>query len=112
MSDGISEVELQRGKGQLRGGLVLGLEDSMSRMSRIGKGELVNGEILSIDEILRRIDAVTIDQVRGIAADLLAAPRRQKGHVKKHGSAKFGRGAALGAELTTKLPREKKCGQI
>lgn len=72
--DGVTEGELARGKGQLRGGLVLGLEDSMSRMSRIGKGELVHGEVLSIDEILRRIDAVTLDQVRNIAADLLVAP--------------------------------------
>ena len=36
-----------RGKGQLRGGLVLGLEDSGSRMSRIGKAELVYDELLA-----------------------------------------------------------------
>jgi len=69
--DGISDAELVRGQGQLRGGLVLGLEDSMSRMSRIGKGELVHGEILSIDEVLRRIDAVTADDVRDLAAQML-----------------------------------------
>ena len=48
--DGITAEELARGKGQLRGGLVLGLEDSASRMSRIGKAELVHDELLGIDE--------------------------------------------------------------
>jgi predicted Zn-dependent peptidase len=38
---GITEEELTRGQGQLRGGLVLGLEDSASRMSRIAKAELL-----------------------------------------------------------------------
>ena len=45
--------------GQLSGGLVLGLEDTGSRMSRLGKAELVHGELLSIDESLDRIRAVT-----------------------------------------------------
>ena len=53
---GITDEELARGKGQLRGGLVLGLEDSGSRMSRIGKAELVHDELLGIDEVMDRID--------------------------------------------------------
>ena len=58
-ADGITDEELARGKGQLRGGLVLGLEDSGSRMSRIGKAELVYDELLSLDDVLERVDAVT-----------------------------------------------------
>ncbi len=38
---GITDAEVARGKGQSRGGLVLGLEDTGSRMCRIGKGELL-----------------------------------------------------------------------
>ena len=48
-----TDEELARGKGQLSGGLVLGLEDSGSRMSRLGKAELVDDELLSIDEVHR-----------------------------------------------------------
>jgi predicted Zn-dependent peptidase len=73
-ADGITDDELTRGKGQLRGGLVLGLEDSASRMSRLGKSELVDDELLSIDEVIRRIDAVTLDDVRRLAADLFTQP--------------------------------------
>ena len=71
---GISAEELARGKGQLRGGLVLGLEDSGSRMSRLGKAELVHDELLGIDEVLARIDAVDLDDVREVAATVFGRP--------------------------------------
>lgn len=70
-AEGIGDEELARGKGQLRGGMVLGLEDTGSRMSRIGKSELVYGDLLSVDDVLARIAAVTPDDVRAVAADLL-----------------------------------------
>src|SRR6266536_3882518 len=54
IADGVTEEELERGKGHLKGSLVLGLEDTSGRMSRLGKSELTSGEILSIDEIVRR----------------------------------------------------------
>ena len=71
---GITAEELARGKGQLKGGLVLGLEDSASRMTRLGKSELVDDELLSIDEVLARVEAVTLDDVRTLAAELFAGP--------------------------------------
>jgi predicted Zn-dependent peptidase len=71
---GISAEELERGKGQMRGGLVLGLEDTGSRMSRLGKAELIYGELMSVEEILNRIEAVTLDDTQALAADLLSHP--------------------------------------
>ncbi|MCB0909395.1 MAG: insulinase family protein [Nocardioidaceae bacterium] len=73
-AEGITAEELARGQGQLRGGLVLGLEDAGSRMSRLGKAELVRDDLLSIDEVIARIDAVTLDEVRDLAAELFAQP--------------------------------------
>ncbi|HEV2344531.1 MAG TPA: pitrilysin family protein [Actinocrinis sp.] len=70
---GITESELALGIGQLRGGMVLGLEDTGSRMSRLGKGELVYGEHLSVDAVLDLIAGVTLDDVRAVTADLLTA---------------------------------------
>jgi predicted Zn-dependent peptidase len=72
---GISDAEVARGRGQSRGGLVLGLEDMGSRMSRIGKGELSYGEVLTVDQVLARIDAVTPDDCREVAADVLCRPQ-------------------------------------
>jgi predicted Zn-dependent peptidase len=71
---GISEEELRRGKGQLRGGLVLSLEDSVSRMTRLGEAELFLDRLLSVDEILDRIDAVGCAEVQRLAAELFSQP--------------------------------------
>jgi len=73
-ANGITDEEILRGKGQVRGGLVLGLEDTGSRMSRIGRAELVHGRLLSVDEILARIDAVTAEDIREVAAQVLDGP--------------------------------------
>jgi len=72
--EGITDEELERGKGQLRGGLVLGMEDSGSRMSRIAKAELLYDELPSIDEVIRRVDAVTLDDVHLLAKELFTQP--------------------------------------
>jgi predicted Zn-dependent peptidase len=74
-ADGVSEEELARAHGQICGGLVLGLEDSGSRMSRLGKAELVHGEFFGLDESLARVRAVTVDQVQKLAVELAARPR-------------------------------------
>ncbi|HEX4101513.1 MAG TPA: pitrilysin family protein [Pseudonocardiaceae bacterium] len=72
--DGLSDAELARGKGQLRGGLVLGLEDSPSWMSRIGTAELNHGEHHTVEHELRQIDRVTVGQVGELARELLRQP--------------------------------------
>jgi len=72
---GLTEAEVARGKGQMRGGIVLGLEDSGSRMTRIGKSELVYGGVIGVDNLIARVDSVTREQVGEVAAQLLAQPR-------------------------------------
>src|SRR5688500_10469069 len=71
-TDGLSAGEVARSKGQLKGGLVLGLEDTGSRMSRLGKSELSYGEYLPIVEVLARLDTVDGDDVSALAAELFA----------------------------------------
>lgn len=71
---GLSEAEVVRGKGMLAGATVLGLEDSGSRMSRLGKGELLYGDVFTIDEQLARIEAVTAEEVRSVASTVLNQP--------------------------------------
>ncbi len=71
---GVPEEELVRAHGQLSGGLVLGLEDTGSRMSRLGKAELVHGEYLGLDQALARIRAVTAADVQNLAVDMSSRP--------------------------------------
>jgi predicted Zn-dependent peptidase len=75
VSGGLSDAELDRGKGQVRGSMVLGLEDPSSRMSRLGKSELVYPRLEPVDEILASIEAVTHDDVRSVAKEILTRPK-------------------------------------
>ncbi|NKQ57274.1 insulinase family protein [Amycolatopsis sp. K13G38] len=72
--EGFTDAEVARAKGQLRGGLVLGLEDTASRMSRIGKQELNYGRYESVDATVARIDAVTPEEVYDLARSLFRTP--------------------------------------
>ena len=71
--DGITEDECRIAKGSLRGGLVLGLEDSASRMNRIGRNELNYGEYRSVSSTLQRIDAITVEEVNAVARQVLSS---------------------------------------
>lgn len=73
-ADGLTPTEIARAQGNLRGGLVLGLEDTPSRMNRIGRNELDYGRQRTIAESLDLISAVTADEVKALAKELLAAP--------------------------------------
>jgi predicted Zn-dependent peptidase len=77
MAAGVTEGELERAKGQIAGSTVLRLEDSYSRMSRLGKAELVFGELWSIGEALEQVRAVTADDVVAIASELASRPRAE-----------------------------------
>jgi predicted Zn-dependent peptidase len=71
---GLSDEEVRRSKGNLRGSMVLGLEDTGSRMTRLGKAELVHGDLLTTEQVLSAIEAVTPDDVRSVARDVLNRP--------------------------------------
>jgi predicted Zn-dependent peptidase len=75
IADGLTDEELARGKGQLRGSIVLGLEDPSSRMSRLGKSELVYPTLEPVDEVLAAIEAVSDADIRAIAAAVLGQPK-------------------------------------
>lgn len=67
---GISQKELNKGKEQLKGSLMLSLESTNSRMSRLGKNELLLERHLSLDEIIRKIDNVTHESIHAVAQQL------------------------------------------
>lgn len=72
--EGITPEELTRARGQLGGASALALEDSDTRMTRLGRSEITTGEFADLDETLRRLDAVTADDVRELASELAAGP--------------------------------------
>jgi predicted Zn-dependent peptidase len=68
--NGITKEELQRVKDQLKGGLLLSLENVNGRMSRLGKSELYMGKVLHPDEIVEKVYAITNEDIQRVAADL------------------------------------------
>ena len=75
VAEGITPEELERAKGSMRGGLALSLEDPNSRMVRLGRDELSGMPHLSVDERLAKLEAVTLEDVQGIATDLFTGER-------------------------------------
>jgi predicted Zn-dependent peptidase len=70
-----SAEELARSKENVKGRIVLGLESTTSRMNRLGSSLLADLPLLSVDEVVERVDAVTLDDVRDLAGELLAPER-------------------------------------
>ena len=71
----VSARELDLAKGHLKGSLALSLEDSASRMTRIGRGILLHDEVLSFDELVRRTEAVTLDDLERVAGRVFSDQR-------------------------------------
>jgi predicted Zn-dependent peptidase len=67
--------ELARAEENLKGRVVLALESTGARMNRLGSEILAGAPLLSLDEVMARIDAVTIDDVAELAAELWAPER-------------------------------------
>jgi predicted Zn-dependent peptidase len=67
--------ELERAKENLKNRLLLSLESTGSRMTRLGKATVTDTPLLSIEEILSRLERVRADEVSELAAELLAPDR-------------------------------------
>lgn len=67
--------ELARAKENVKGRVVLGLESTLARMNRLGASVLADMPVMPVDELVERIDAVTLDDLRGLATELWAPER-------------------------------------
>ncbi len=65
----LSDQELGRTKEHLKGRMVLSLESAITRMNRIGRATVTGTELMSVDELIERVDAVTADDVQGLAQE-------------------------------------------
>jgi predicted Zn-dependent peptidase len=64
--------ELERAKENLKGRIMLSMESTSARMSRLGKSLITDSELLAMDRLLAEIDAVQPEEVAGLAEVLLA----------------------------------------
>lgn len=69
---GLRPDEVSRAIGLVRGSLVLGLEDTGSRMTRLGQSELSYGNHRDVPWLIEKISSVTVEEVAALATDLLS----------------------------------------
>jgi len=74
MEAGITPEEMTRAKGNVAGSLALSLEDSTTRMNRLGRNELTGTEHLSVDEIMEKIEAVTPEDIVAVSDAVYSGP--------------------------------------
>jgi predicted Zn-dependent peptidase len=75
LADDVDATEVERAKRALAGQMVLALEDTTSRMARLGQQAVAGEELVTVDEAIRRIGEVDVDAVRQLARDVLGRPR-------------------------------------
>jgi predicted Zn-dependent peptidase len=71
----LRDGELERAKESLKGRIMLSMESTSNRMSRLGKSLISDTELLTFDRIIAEIDAVDVDELAELAAVLLAPER-------------------------------------
>ena len=108
LADGITDEEHRVAVGYLEGSMLLGLEDTGSRMARLGGSMIVRGEVTSIDDHVERIRAVTLDDVaRVLRPGLHRTPHRRRGRVlrrRRSPPRRRGGPALLSAEPVRRRP--------
>ena len=74
-SEGVTAEELERAKGHMRGSLALSMEDTNTRMIRLGRAEIFGLPHLTIDERLAKIESITLGDLAEVAERTLRGPR-------------------------------------
>src|SRR5262249_16642889 len=68
--EGANEAELARSKAQLKAGLLMGVESSAGGAEQMARQLLLFGRLLGTSELIARIDGVTAQAARALAARL------------------------------------------
>lgn len=71
----VPRAEHNRTLAQIKGNIMLGLENMSSRMMRIGAGELYFKKYTSLDMMLNKINEVVPEDVQRVAGDILATEK-------------------------------------
>ena len=74
-TEGIREDELELAKGNISGSLALKFESTAARMNRLVAAEIVNGQFYDLNDTLAHVNAVSLEDVRSLAQELLSRER-------------------------------------
>jgi predicted Zn-dependent peptidase len=75
LKESIPEAELTKAKELFKGRILLRMEDSRSVSGWTGSQEILTGEILTVDEVIAIVDAITAEELKKVAGELLVGER-------------------------------------
>jgi predicted Zn-dependent peptidase len=73
--EGVTPEDLDMNKEQIKGNMLMALESTFTRMSRMAKCMMYYGRIVPVDEIIANVDTVTAQEVRDFAAEYFQADK-------------------------------------
>jgi predicted Zn-dependent peptidase len=71
-AEDMTQAELERGRAQMKAGLLMGLESSSNRAERLARMLQIWGRVPPLDEVVEKIDTVTLADLRDIAERTIA----------------------------------------
>jgi predicted Zn-dependent peptidase len=92
MRRGVTKLELKEAKSQLKGGMLLGLESSENRMTKLARDEIYFGAPVDIKKIVASIDCVRGDSLERIASEVLRPSKAMLAAIGKVRGAKIPKG--------------------
>ena len=75
LSDGLEKGELERAKRLVKGSNIRAMESTDNRLYRLGVNHMLNGSVETLESRLRKIDAVTEEDVMRVAEDIMVSDR-------------------------------------
>lgn len=69
--NGVTEKEVYRSREHIKGGIALALESTSNRMIRLNKSHLYYNRMVPIEEVIKKVEAVTLDEVNKLAREML-----------------------------------------
>ncbi|SHF32430.1 Predicted Zn-dependent peptidase [Seinonella peptonophila] len=74
VAKGFSSSELWKAKEQLKANLMMGLESTHNRMSRLGRNEILLNRHLELDEVVQMVEEISLEELNQLAKEVVTAP--------------------------------------
>ncbi len=89
IKDGVTPEELTRAREQIKANILMSLEQTGSRMHRLGRNELYHGYVPELDEIIANYDSVTAEDIRALSEECLDFSKASFSAVGRVGDADY-----------------------
>ncbi len=74
-ASGLTEVEVNRAKAQMKAGMLMALESSGARAHQLANQMLIHGRPLQLEEVIAKVEAVTVESARAAGLGLITRGR-------------------------------------